>query len=116
MMELNHLLEDQPSSPSPLRIVVASKREANDVINHRANFVAGHIASDLQVLCLCQIITTCHMSLNHDGCQVCPLQMEKAIMARKGDSHYSVISGIRNDFRVTSKIFIRRYLGVASAK
>lgn len=116
MMELNHLLEDPPPQPLPLRVISALKSKANDVVNHRAHFVAGHIASDLQVLCLCQIITTCHMSLNHDGCQVCPLQMERAIMACKGDSHYSVISGIRNDFRLTSKIFIRKYLGVASVK
>lgn len=53
-------------------------------------------------------VTARPMSLNHDGRQVCPLQMGKAIMACEGDSRCAVISGIRSDFWVTSKIFIKR--------
>lgn len=55
-----------------------------------------------------------HMSPHHDGRRVCPLQMEGAIVACKGDARHCVVSGIRSDFRVTSKIFIERDPRVAS--
>lgn len=55
-----------------------------------------------------------HMSPHHDGRRVCPLQMEGAIVACKGDARHCVVSGIGSDFRVTSKIFIERDPRVAS--